>query len=328
MKHLSAMLLSLALTGTAFAQEYDIVVEGTELSHLNYYDKAVDSYYDNDWVIWFTNGTYTMSLDIITGSRDKFAGTYTNADCYDNGTGLRTMADYVYYLDDLQFTITGSPTGIFEVTGTATLYNDGRTLKFHYIDELTNFTIPNGGWGTYFNPLKSYEMPDGVEGYNAFMEDGELNFVKFYEGGDVVPAGTPVVLSGDPGIYDVYFKEGGNAPKKTNLYGQADRTWYAVVDFDALYYGVGLDDSLFPASAGFYWQSANGASFIVKKSQVFLALPRESTSRNCFLFNNLSGISSLNAEATAPAPLFNLTGQRSLETKGLHIQQGQVKFVK
>ncbi len=65
--------------------------------------------------------------------------------------------------------------------------------------------VSEGAWySTYYNGTFSYVMPEGITGYAVTVADGSLVMTEAYASGDVVPAGTALLLKSDTEIEYVF----------------------------------------------------------------------------------------------------------------------------
>lgn len=173
--------------------------------------------------------------------------------------------------------------------------------------------ITDAGYAT-FSSLFEVEIPDGVEAYYASASDGSTVTMTSIDGG-VIPAGTGVVLKGEPGSYTMAVSNTGATLDGTNLLKAniADRT-----PGEAEYYTL---------AAGPKFSKSTGG--VLAAGKAYLVIPGGSARIVTMTFDGeTTGISELKSVAEEGA-LYNLSGARvSKPTKGLYIQNGKKLIVK
>ena len=173
--------------------------------------------------------------------------------------------------------------------------------------------ITDAGYAT-FSSLFEVEIPDGVEAYYASASDGSTVTMTSIDGG-VIPAGTGVVLKGEPGSYTMAVSSTGATLDGTNLLKAniADRT-----PGEAEYYTL---------AAGPKFSKSTGG--VLAAGKAYLVIPGGSARTMTMKFSGeATGISELKSVAEEGA-LYNLSGARvSKPTKGLYIQNGKKLIVK
>lgn len=192
-----------------------------------------------------------------------------------------------------------------------------------------DITISAAGYTTYYNSTAAYTMPDDCEGY-VFTADGGLELA--YEAEEVVPAGEPLVIyTIEPGIKTLVFTTSEeNTWKEINMndLDGTDAETALTADENSYFYGLSLNAAGETASVGFYWMNETGAAFTNGAHKAYLKLPKSSSARSGFAFNeDTEAISTIEAEVTATTT-YNLAGQRVNDAKGLVIKNGKKIFVK
>lgn len=283
----------------------------------------------NAYLFTFGNDQYNVLVTLETGGADKFAGTYTLANCTqgDYWTGLQNVRMSTYSaFTEIEMTITGTPEAC-EITGSGKA-KDGKTVSFH-IKNYMDLSVSEAGYATFYNEMDGFVIPAGLEGYVAYVEDGALALEKLYSEGETVPQATPVVLKGAKGDYSLVYTDTdiyGVTPTKNHLHG-SDEATLTVVDGDNYYYVLSLNAEKELDSVGFYWKYANGAAFMTEAHKAYLAVPKTANARSGYAFNGTTSISTIEAES-AQGVAFNLAGQRTNAAKGLVIREGKMMFVK
>ena len=144
--------------------------------------------------------------------------------------------------------------------------------------------IPAAGYATYYNSVHAYAMPYNMEGYVFNTTD---RLVKEYEGGQVVPAGTALVLQAAEGLYPYAFTTGGNAPAATNQLLGTDTETLLTADANAYFYALSLDSN--NENVGFYWMNATGEAFINGAHKAYLKVAKSLAPARYYLFNGENG---------------------------------------
>ena len=142
------------------------------------------------------------------------------------------------------------------------------------------------GYATYYNSAEAYQMPNGMEGYVFNTTDG---LVKEYESGEVVPAGTALILHAAEGKYPFVFATGGTAPTATNQLLGTDAATSLSADDDAYFYGLSLNSASDANSVGLYWMNATGEAFTNDAHKAYLKVAKSSAPARYYLFNGENG---------------------------------------
>lgn len=140
--------------------------------------------------------------------------------------------------------------------------------------------ISSVGVGTYYLSLP-FTMPAGVTGKTFSDINGTtLTVGETYTAGDVVPAGTALLVEGSEGTYDPVVAESDDDAPTGNLLKGSDLS--ETTTGGAKYYKLANDTGLH--GLGFYWGAANGAAFTNGAHKAYLALSGESSARSFFSF--------------------------------------------
>ena len=183
-------------------------------------------------------------------------------------------------------------------------------------------------------------MPEGVEATTYTVSDGQLNTTKTYAPGEVIPAGTAVVLyDGQPSVQTYSFAKAaadGTAPEANMLKGFDDNAT-TVGDIDGLaytYYMLAVDpDTQDPASVGFYYGADGGAAFTTMAHKAYLAVPSAAAQgAKAFTFFDLTAIGNIEADKSrAAGEVYSISGQRMRSQslpKGIYVKDGKKVVVK
>lgn len=192
----------------------------------------------------------------------------------------------------------------------------------------TSYSLPisSVSYSTFYDSKNAYVMPEDCEGYVFTVENG-LKAV--YEGGDVVPAGEPLVIyTIKPGtkelVYTTSTEETYKSGDMNDLEGTDEQT--ALEADDASYfYALSLDKN--GENVGFYWMNATGAAFTNGAHKAYLKAAKTATSAKVFTFDKATAIKTI-ATAT-DAKIFDLTGREVKTPKaGIYVVNGVKKYIK
>lgn len=193
-------------------------------------------------------------------------------------------------------------------------------------------TISNALYATYYNSNHAYTMPSDCEGYVFTVEQG---LESYYEGGEVVPAGEPLVIfSIEAGKKTLNYTANPNGSTlksgDMNDLDGVDVETALSADENFYFYGLSLNAQSDVNSVGFYWINDGGAAFTIPAHKAYLKVAKSGSAKSFFLFNDgeVTGINSINA-IDETAPVYNVQGQRvAASTKGIVIQNGRKFFNK
>lgn len=291
-------------------------------------DNAKPSIVGDNWQMNAINGSSLLSINV---DKAGFAGNYTQSNS--------SVSYASNQFDNVQFTITGTPTH-YNLRGYGYLQTSGNRVNFNtsYDFTGTDITISPAGYATYYNEFDAVTLPAGVEGYVAYIDNEAFCFEHVYGNGkgDVIPAGTAIVLKGNARAYTLTCAaEDGVAPTNNDLEGSPisgiTAAEMASGEYESGYkfYALALDNETNdPESIGFYWLAADGGAFALEAGKAYLPVADNgNTLARGFSFNDALGISDIKAEKEAGV-MYNVYGQRVKEAKGLVVREGKMMFVK
>ena len=202
--------------------------------------------------------------------------------------------------------------------------------------ESTNILFAKAGYATYYNSQKDVMLPAGMKAH--VVTDGSTNLTYAEvangdtDGGNVVPAGTAVLLQVEPSTEDqtlpVYLvTPSAAAYEDTNLlFGSDDAT---ETIGGAKYYKLTYSND--NANFGWYWGAANGAAFTSPAHKAWLALPASSAP---FLglpgWEDTTGIAPVGVDSEN-GEWYTLQGLKigkKPTTKGVYIHNGRKVVIK
>lgn len=315
------ILVSVFAAPAAYAEDYDIVFEGTTLTFRNntFSIMSGSSYLKFKMAPPADGNTYTIGENGVTAGSVSI-----------NGTSY-TWKSATFTYEGGVITTAGAIPTTYDITGTGVLSANGedKTIKFT-ASTLKTVVFSEGGYATFVDANKRL-VPEGVTAYRLYTVGDAYRIGIAYIAGDIIPANAPVILKGEGSAK--LAKTTGTAYAVDNLLMGATNELTA--DDMALYnygmdlfYAFTLDANSTPGSEGFYWMEENGGPFSIPLGKVYLALPKTSGARPSILMSELTtGISTINAEAKQTAT-YNLQGQRINVAKGLVIRDGKMMLVK
>ncbi len=182
-------------------------------------------------------------------------------------------------------------------------------------------------YGTYYNSTMAVTLPDGLQAATVDEENGGVLTLNWrYNAGDVVPAGTAVLLKATSDmVYTLTEKIGdATAAPAGNLLKGTDEA--ALTTGGTKYYALQNGAN----GLGFYWMAADGAAFTNGANKAYLALPAASPAPFLSLFGDATAISSVGVNSIdTDRTVFNMQGQRIQQPKrGLYIVGGKKIVVK
>ena len=212
------------------------------------------------------------------------------------------------------------------------ILSDGTTewseLSSFTTPEITTIpvTISSVGYSTLYYGTLNLQVPAGVTASTYSYADSKIQVSKTYNEGEVIPAGTGVVLEANAGTYDfVVTTEAGEADANNALRGsdEAEQTTGGDV-----YYALSLKDG---ANIGFYWMAEGGAAFTNGAHKAYLALTNTKVKGFAIgLEDDATAIETIaNGQQTTEGAIYNVAGQRLNKTqKGVNIVNGKKIAIK
>ena len=188
-------------------------------------------------------------------------------------------------------------------------------------------TIGKTGYATLYYSSLALTVPAGVKGYTCSLAGGSFKMEEVFTEGKIIPAGTGVLLNGNPGIYTF------NVSSEAGTFG-ADNNWLKGSDEEAMteggerYYMLSLDANNTEGSVGFYWGVANGEAFKNGAHKAYLCVKDNATgAKTCYRFDGQTTAidgTRANKPTAADGAVYNLAGQRvDRSYKGVVIKNGK-----
>ena len=190
------------------------------------------------------------------------------------------------------------------------------------------FSITDAGYATVVTPAdKAVTFPNDVKVWKATKIDGST--VTMTELSGIIPAATPVLVSGSKGDYELTTTDEDATADVTGnmLIGYNTDTEITATDMESYtYYSLNAAED---GTAGFYRRTE---AFTAKAGKAYLRVngaTQTNTAKMGMFFddNTTTGISGIEANKSVNGVYYNLNGQRiSAPTKGLYILNGK-KYV-
>lgn len=246
------------------------------------FKKSFKVTFDNDKQLYYTlNGDLKIKSSGKTKENFKIG---TKSNCLVLG---ETNIDYrIGFYINLQY---------FKIYTGYALSRDAYLYEYTPTENVGSVTIPTAeGYGTYYLD-KAFVMPEGLEGStisDANHTTGELSLGWEYKAGDVVPAGTALLLKGTYNKkYELFAPEEENVSCSSVATLGASRNYLrgSVVDavtsapdgedvknylFYKMYYLKEVDGGESKRQLGFFWGESSGGVFTSSAKRAYMALPR------------------------------------------------------
>ena len=177
-------------------------------------------------------------------------------------------------------------------------------------------------------------LPEGLQAaVITGVADGKLTIDYRYNSGDVIPAGTAVLVKGEAGAHDYNLATSDEQAVAGNLLKGAASD-VTTEGAECLFYMLSYDAN--HQNLGFYWAAENGAAFTSKAGKAYLALPQAASAgvTGYALDGTPVGIDQATTDAQAPAAIYTVDGRLVQQTdvkdlpKGLYIVNGKKVIIK
>jgi len=187
-------------------------------------------------------------------------------------------------------------------------------------------TIGKTGYATLYYSKLALTVPAGVKGYTCSLADGSFKMEEIFTEGKTIPAGTGVLLNGNPGTYTFNVSSEADTPVADNWLKGSDEE--ATTKDGERYYMLSLDANNTEGSVGFYWGVANGEAFKNGAHKAYLCVkPGVAGAKTCYRFDGqTTAIDGTRADkpTAADGAVYNLAGQRvDRSYKGVVIKNGK-----
>ena len=202
-----------------------------------------------------------------------------------------------------------------------------------YPGEDLTLAIDEAGYATCYSD-KAFIVPAGIEAttVTAANNDGTLTMGWEYQAGDIVPAGTGILLRGEPNSYAAYQYANlpAAAPEANLLRGSVEAAMTEGGDkYYKLTYATVNDERIL----GFFWDAADGVAFMNAAGKAYLALPAEMAAKGYRLDGSeVTGIGQIATDVQGEGQVYSISGVRMDGSKrlpaGIYIINGHKVIVK
>ncbi len=216
-------------------------------------------------------------------------------------------------------------------------YTEGVELQTYYLSTPAIATISlndlcaDGAkyYGTY-SSSSAFVVPADITVSEVTVSEDKLTLTN-YETGEIVPAGTGVLVSSaSAGNHVVTITIGGTSRLGSgNMLKPSGKDGIAAGDMstdNTLFYRLTMHNG---TKLGFWWGAVDGAAFRIAANKAYLAVPTaQAANIQGFVFDDeTTGIASIEHATADSGHCYNLSGQRvNTPAKGLYIKNGK-KFV-
>lgn len=187
-------------------------------------------------------------------------------------------------------------------------------------------TIGETGYATLYYSKLALTVPAGVKSYTCSLTGGSFKMNEAFAEGQTIPAGTGVLLNGNPGTYTFNISSEAGTPVADNWLKGSDEK--ATTEGGERYYMLSLDANSTAGSVGFYWGAANGGAFTNGAHKAYFCVkPGVAGAKTCYRFDGqTTAIDGTRADkpTAADGAVYNLAGQRvDRSYKGVVIKNGK-----
>jgi hypothetical protein len=251
----------------------------------------------------------------LTSTSGKISTTTINGSTEYSGSGTKVVT-YVYSGEDATIDI------LFDSDG-----KNYSSVTVTYLPAEYSVAITNLGAAT-LSLSQAVEIPEDVTAYTGELSSDNAT-LKLVQVENVIPAGEPVIIFGEPGTY-TFPVSSETATKSTTNSLKANLTEAVPTAEEGKTICVlnAVDDNL-----GFY-KLKDGVKLGANKAYLPVPTAAATAPSVRIVFGdetgNVTGIESIAAEQNANAPIFNLAGQKvqGRVAPGLYIQGGKKILVK
>ena len=268
---------------------------------------------------------------------------YGNATYYISDDGTDNNPLYVFrgnWIGGEQFTAEDQIVvgGIVLVKGEITTYTkDGvSTIELNSGNEVVEYvapvtvTIGQSKYASLYYEKQAFVVPQGMEAYTYKLNGHKVEESYMYAAGETIPAGTAVILKGEPNDYSFAFSTKVGDVDSENILKGTDSDTPLEADANSYFYKLSLNADEELSSIGFYWGAADGAAFTNKAHKAYLKVAKSAGAKFYRFDGETTAIENVQAaQPDAIAPMYNVAGQRvSKNYKGVVIQNGRKYVVK
>lgn len=234
--------------------------------------------------------------------------------------------------DDYNLTYTIAPNTTTEVRTAYIAVHVGENIYSNVVtvtqEAAIKVTIAWIGYSSLYYSDKNLKLPAGVTAQT--FKKGEIRMVEshYYANADVIPAGTAVILKGEPGDYAfVETTASGYVDNENELKGSDEAALTEPGTDDYYYYVLSIKkNSNDPSTVGFYWNNSTGGPFTSAAHRAYLPLPKSSDVKSYYVLGEEvpTGINEVEFKFNDDEVIYNLAGQRIQKMqKGINIVNGK-----
>ena len=279
---------------------------------------------------------YTGALGFLTAASSGSNFLRTTADPDDNANATIEITDGNaaiifqgnYTRNDLRFNANSGQMLFSCYASSSTM----KSVQIYKEVERTsvNVTIGETEYATLYYSDVNLTVPEGVTAKTYKANGTALVELDNYSAGDVIPAGTGVVLNGAQGDYTFAITtESGTASEENMLRGSDEA---AETTGGAKYYMLSLAATGGNETVGFYYKAENGAAFMNGAHKAYLAVPEGTEAKATgYAFNEVTGINAITREQVTDGVWYTIDGKRlngEPTVKGIYVVNGKKVVIK
>lgn len=273
---------------------------------------------------YYTDGTLTEGKLNVFPWTDPSNAAVELLDQSGNAIAEATLADGTAEIELTEALMTKLAGGLYAmVKGSA-----ANITKVELVENVVTITMSSLKYATLYYENVNLVVPEGLVAYAAVVGD-KVDLQQFAAAGDVIPAGTPVVLGGEAGDYEFGItEETGIAPATNDLIGSEEGGKDEEAGYK--YYVLNRKNGV----AGFYFQKGSAGAYAdVKPHQAYLKVDASLAKAGGYGFDDVAtGIDSIDAGMlTDNDKVYTLSGVRvnaNRVAKGVYIVNGQKVVIK
>ena len=275
-------------------------------------------------VIWNSNTASGRTLDVY-GKNTAYS---TAADLYSYDNKGDKLGSIAY--GETTLTIEGDYEYIGVRSYSGAMYLDAVKIAWEPDTTAISVTIGETEYATLYYSDVNLTVPEGVTAKTYKANGTALVELDNYSAGDVIPAGTGVVLNGAQGDYTFAISaESGTATDGSMLRGSDEE---AMTTGGAKYYMLSLAATGGNETVGFYYGATDGAAFTNKAHRAYLAVPEGTEAKATgYAFNEVTGINDITREQVTDGVWYTIDGKRlngEPTVKGIYVVNGKKVVIK
>lgn len=280
---------------------------------------------------------YTGALGFLTAASSGSNFLRTTADPDDNANATIEITDGNaaiifqgnYTRNDLRFNA-NSGQMLFSCYASSSTMKSVQIYKEVEKPTTISVTIGDTEYATLYYSDVNLTVPEGVTAKTYKANGTALVELDNYSAGDVIPAGTGVVLNGAQGDYTFAITtESGTASEENMLRGSDEA---AETTGGAKYYMLSLAATGGNETVGFYYKAENGAAFMNGAHKAYLAVPEGTEAKATgYAFNEVTGINDITREQVTDGVWYTIDGKRlngEPTVKGIYVVNGKKVVIK